>query len=212
MQTFAIMLPLVTGQSEVASGALAGAFALNGVLAVAGLYLAFALFPAPGAVAAAPPPAPAQRRGASDAHAAVSTLVMLPAFTLLLAFELSSAMRVLFTIAIVLVSLNRRDVRETGVESVLSAVLAGAVALAFSVLYVVWPRARRGAAGDGVPRVAGRSLCLRRPPTGAQWRSRSRWCGFCSGPRRTAPSQDAAVVPLLDRGRALRRLGAVARF
>ena len=64
---------------------------------------------------------------------------MLPAFTLLLAFEASSAMRVLFTIAIVLVSLSRRDVRETGVESVLSAIFAGAAALAFSVLYAVWP-------------------------------------------------------------------------
>ena len=64
---------------------------------------------------------------------------MLPAFTLLLAFELSSAMRVLFTIAIVLASLSRRDVRETGVESVLSAVLAGALAVAFSLLYTFWP-------------------------------------------------------------------------
>ncbi len=65
---------------------------------------------------------------------------MLPAFTLLLAFNLTSAMRVLFTIAIVLVSLSRRDVRETGAESVLSALMAGAVAVAFSVLYTFWPQ------------------------------------------------------------------------
>jgi hypothetical protein len=49
-------------------------------------------------------------------------------------------MRVLFTIAIVLVSLSRRDVRETGAESVLSALLAGAVAVAFSGLYTFWPQ------------------------------------------------------------------------
>ena len=66
-------------------------------------------------------------------------MVMMPAFSLLLAFNLTSAMRVLFTIAIVLVSLSRRDVRETGAESVLSAMLAGAVAVAFSVLYAFWP-------------------------------------------------------------------------
>ena len=46
LQTFVIMLPMVTGQSELAGGVLSGAFALNGVLAVAGLYLGFALFPA----------------------------------------------------------------------------------------------------------------------------------------------------------------------
>ena len=39
-----------------------GAFALNGVLAVAGLYLAFALFPARGAAGPAPPPAPPATR------------------------------------------------------------------------------------------------------------------------------------------------------
>ena len=52
MQTFAIMLPILTGQSEQAAGVVSGAFALNGVLAVAGLYLAFALFPARGAAGA----------------------------------------------------------------------------------------------------------------------------------------------------------------
>ena len=55
-------------------------------------------------------------------------------------FNLTSAMRVLFTVAIVLVSLSRRDVRETGAESVLSALMAGAVAVAFSVLYTFWPQ------------------------------------------------------------------------
>src|SRR6185312_3158623 len=59
LQTFAIMLPIATGSSEQAGGALSGAFALNAVLAVAGLYLAFALFPAIRIVArAAPPPPP----------------------------------------------------------------------------------------------------------------------------------------------------------
>jgi hypothetical protein len=139
LQTFAIMLPIATGQSELAGGALSGAFALNGVLAVAGLYLAFALFPAirVAARAALPPPVDPLERTRS---AAVAALVMLPAFTLLLAFNLTSAMRVLFTIAIVLVSLSRRDVRETGAESVLSALVAGAVAVAFSVLYTFWPQ------------------------------------------------------------------------
>jgi hypothetical protein len=141
LQTFAIMLPMATGQSEQAGGALSGAFALNGVLAVAGLYLAFALFPAHRVVArAAPPPPPPVDPHDRTRNAAVAALVMLPAFTLLLAFNLTSAMRVLFTIAIVLVSLSRRDARETGAESVLSALLAGAVAVAFSVLYTFWPQ------------------------------------------------------------------------
>ena len=140
LQTFAIMLPIVTGQSEQAGGVVSGAFALNGVLAVAGLYLAFALFPARRVAARAAPPPPPGDPLERTRNAAVAALVMLPAFTLLLAFNLSSAMRVLFTIAIVLVSLSRRDVRETGVESVLSAVMAGAVAVAFSVLYTFWPQ------------------------------------------------------------------------
>jgi hypothetical protein len=142
LQTFAIMLPLATGQSEQAGGALSGAFALNGVLAVAGLYLAFALFPADRVATRAAPPTPPPPIDPVERtrNAAVAALVMLPAFTLLLAFNLTSAMRVLFTIAIVLVSLSRRDARETGAESVLSALLAGAVAVAFSVLYTFWPQ------------------------------------------------------------------------
>jgi hypothetical protein len=141
LQTFVIMLPMVTGQSELAGGALSEAFALNGVLAVAGLYLGFALFPARLPVSPAPPPPPPASGDPLDRtrNAAVATMVMLPAFTLLLAFELSSAIRVLFTMAIVLASLSRRDVRETGVESVLSAVLAGVLAVAFTVLYMFWP-------------------------------------------------------------------------
>lgn len=140
LQTFVLLLPTVAGQSADVSGFVAREFALNGVIAVAGLYLAFALFPARGAgapVPLAPPDGTAPER---TREAAVSVLVMLPAFTLLLAFELSSAVRVLFTIAIVLVSLNRRDVRDTGLESVLSALIAGAVALAASGLYAVWPQ------------------------------------------------------------------------
>lgn len=140
LQTFAIMLPIVTSQSELAGSALSRAFALNGVLAVGGLYLAFALFPACRVAGPAVPPVPAGGPGDRTRSAAVAALVMLPAFTLLLVFNLSSAMRVLFTIAIVLVSLNRREVRETGLESVLSAFFAGAVAVAFAVLYIFWPQ------------------------------------------------------------------------
>jgi hypothetical protein len=139
MQTFAIMLPLITGQSQAAAGVVSGAFALNGVLAVAGLYLAFALFPASGASGPAPLPDAPGDAVERTRNAAVAALVMMPPFTLLLALDLTSAMRVLFTIAVVLVSLNRRDVRETGVESVLSALFAGVMALAFAVLYAFWP-------------------------------------------------------------------------
>jgi hypothetical protein len=140
LQTFAIMLPIATGESEQAGGVLSGAFALNGVLAVAGLYIAFALFPARSVSAPAAPSAVAGDPLERTRSAGVAALVMLPAFTLLLAFSLSSAMRVLFTIAIVLVSLSRRDVRETGAESVLSALMAGVVAVAFSVLDAFWPQ------------------------------------------------------------------------
>lgn len=142
LQTFAIMLPLVTGQSDTAAEVVSGAFALNGVLAVAGLYLAFALFPAPAPAAArgaAAPPAAGDRLEQSR-DAAVAALVMLPPYALLLALELTSAMRVLFTIAAVLAALSRRDMRETGAESVLSVALAGGVAVAFSALYVFWPQ------------------------------------------------------------------------
>ena len=120
LQTFAIMLPIVTGQSDTAGEVVSGSFAINGVLAVAGLYLAFAFFPA-SAVAvrgAAAPPAKVDRRQQTR-DAAVAALVMLPPYALLLAFELTSAMRVLFTIAAVLAALSRRDMRETGAESVL---------------------------------------------------------------------------------------------
>jgi hypothetical protein len=140
LQTFAIMLPLVTGQSDQAGGVLGSAFAINGVLAVAGVYLGFALFPARDVVVAVPVAAVSGGMAERTRGAAVAALVMVPAFALLLAFELSAAMRVLFTIAVVLVSLNRRDVRETGVESVLSAVFAGAFAVAFSMLWLVWPQ------------------------------------------------------------------------
>jgi hypothetical protein len=139
LQTFAIMLPLITGQSEQAAGVVSGAFALNGVLAVVGLYLAFALFPARGAPGPGPLPDAPGDAVQRTRNAAVAALVMLPPFTLLLALNLSSAMRILFTIAVVLVSLNRRDVRETGIESVLSALFAGVAALAYTVLYAFWP-------------------------------------------------------------------------
>ena len=68
LQTFAIMLPIATGESEQAGGALSGAFALNGVLAVAGLYLAFALFPARSRRRPRGPSAAAGKRGGPDAQ------------------------------------------------------------------------------------------------------------------------------------------------
>lgn len=140
LQTFAIMLPIATGASAQAGGAVSGAFALNGVLAVAGLYLGFALFPGVLVPARATPVLSPDRPLHRTRNAGVAALVMMPAFSFLLAFDLTSAMRVLFTIAIVLASLSRRDVRETGAESVLSALMAGAAALAFSVLYAFWPQ------------------------------------------------------------------------
>ena len=186
LQTFAIMLPIATGQSEQAGGALSGAFALNGVLAVAGLYLAFALFPAVRVAARAAPPPPPGDPLERTRNAAVAALVMLPAFSLLLAFNLTSAMRVLFTIAIVLVSLSRRDVRETGAESVLSALMAGAAGGGLLGALCLLAPARRRVAGHGVPRPAGRSPRLQPAGTRAPSRWRSRWSGCCSAPRRAA--------------------------
>src|SRR5690606_14461105 len=102
--------------------------------------------------------------------AVVATLGMLPAFTLLLAFDLGSAMRVLFTIAIVLVSLDRREVRETGLVSVLSASCAGAVAIPFAVLHC-WRW--RSLASWWCPMPSGGHMR-------AQSCWRSPWSGYCS--------------------------------
>jgi len=159
--------------------------ALNGVVAVAGLYLAFALFPAPGVAATEPAPDTQGDTVQRTRDAAVAVLVMLPPFALLLAFDATSAMRILFTVAIVLVSLNRRDVRETGVESVLSAVMAGAAALAFGVLNSIWPT-------PGAALLAMALLGLLVVPyafEGRQVRSLwpCRWSGCCSARRRTPP-------------------------
>jgi hypothetical protein len=139
LQTFAIMLPLITGKSVVAGEAVSHSFALNGVLAVAGIYFAFAVFPA--RVQGEPAPvAPAVTDGWERTRdAAVATLVMLPPVAILLAFNLTSATRILLTIAIVLASLNQRDVRQTGIERLVSTLTAGAVALAATALYAIWP-------------------------------------------------------------------------
>ena len=107
-------------------------------------------------------------------EAAVAALVMLPPFTLLLALNLTSAMRILFTVAVVLVSLNRRDVRETGVESVLSALFAGVAALAFTVLYTFWPEPGAALLAMALPRTAGRALRLQGAAPAAPWRWRCR--------------------------------------
>ena len=139
LQTFAIMLPIITGAFDLAGEAASHTFATNGVLAVAGIYVAFALFPADEGARQVPEPPAAGDALARSRDAAVATLVMLPAFTLLLAFNLVSAMRVLFTIAIVLTSLNRRDVRATGAERILGTLMAGAVALAATALFAIWP-------------------------------------------------------------------------
>ena len=140
MQTFAIMLPLITGKSPQAADLVSGAFALSGVLAVLGIYLAFALFPAHRPMQPPPSVAPGQALERTR-EAAVAALVMVPPFTLFLAFDLTAAMRVLFTAAVVLVSLNRRDVRETGLESMLSALMAGVAAALITALYGLWPSA-----------------------------------------------------------------------
>ena len=133
-------------------------------------------------------------------NAAVAALVMLPPFTLLLAFDLSSAMRILFTVAIVLVSLSRRDVRETGVESMLSAAMAGVVALAFSLLYAFWPE-------PGAALLAMAFLGLLVVPYAFKGRHRGAvalavplvW--VLLGVRRQRGVEDAGVVPLFgDRG------------
>jgi hypothetical protein len=141
LQTFVIMLPIVTGQLQTAGGITAGALALNGVVAVAGLYVAFAIFPGARVKGGgAAPVATLDDPAARTRSAAVSALVMVPPFTVILAFDLGSAIRVLFTIALVLATLERRDARETGAESVLSAIFAGAAALALSLLHMIWPQ------------------------------------------------------------------------
>ena len=66
LQIFAIMLPIVTGQSEMVAGVVSSSFALNGVLAIAGLYLAFALFPARFAAGPGPTAGAAWRRAGAD--------------------------------------------------------------------------------------------------------------------------------------------------
>lgn len=139
LQTFAIMLPLITGKSVLAGEAVAHSFALNGVLAVAGIYLAFAAFPARVSAEPAPAPTAPSTGWERTRNAAVATLVMLPPVAILLAFNLTSATRVLLTIAIVLASLGQRDVRQVGVERLLSTLTAGAVALAATALYATWP-------------------------------------------------------------------------
>ena len=208
LQTFAIMLPIATGESEQAGGALSGAFALNGVLAVAGLYLAFALFPARRVVARPAPPAAPGDPLERTRSAAVAALVMLPAFTLLLAFNLTSAMRVLFTIAIVLVSLSRRDVRETGAESVLSALHGGRGGGGLlGALHLLAP-ARRRVAGHGVPRPPGGSPSLQRSASGRGRAGDPPGLGAARDRGGQHAVEDARLVPVLDHGRALRGLGA----
>ena len=208
LQTFAIMLPIATGQSEQAGGALSGAFALNGVLAVAGLYLAFALFPARRVAARAAPPPPPVDPLERTRNAAVAALVMLPAFSLLLAFNLTSAMRVLFTIAIVLVSLSRRDVRETGAESVLSALMAGAVAVAFSVLYTFWPQPGAALLAMAFLGLLVVPRAFSRPAPGRRRAGDPPGLGAARHRGGQHAVEDARLVPLLDPGRALRGLGA----
>ena len=156
-----------------------GAFALNGVLAVAGLYLAFALFPGKRRAGPAPPPDGPDDPVERTRKAAVAALVMLPPFTLLLTLNLTSAMRILFTIAVVLASLNRRDVRETGIESVLSALFGAWRRWPTRVLYAFWPEP---APRCSPWRSSGFWSCPTpsRGRTGAPWRWRCRLSGCCS--------------------------------
>ena len=161
-----IMLPIVTGQSEPAGGVLSGAFALNGVLAVAGLYLAFALFPArragrPAAAAGAgrPAGANAQRRGrnAGDAaglHAALR-----------LRAELGDAGALHHRHRAGLAQPPRRA-RDRRGERALGGPGGGAGAGLQRALHVLAP-ARRRAAGHGLPRPPGGPLRFRGPHRGA---------------------------------------------
>ena len=133
---------------------------------------------------------------------------MLPAFSLLLAFNLTSAMRVLFTIAIVLVSLSRRDARETGAESVLSALMAGGAAVAFSRALHLLAAAGRRAARHGVPRTAGGAPRLHRRHQGAVALAIPLVWVLLGTAEGSTLVEDARLVPLLDPRRALRGLGA----
>lgn len=139
LQAFAIVVPLAMRRSEQALAAASGAFLANALLAVAGLYLAFALFPGRGRAAGVTPPPAAGGAAERTRDAALAALVMLPPFVLLVSLDAASAMRVLFAVAIVLVALERRDLRETAVESLFSALMAGAMAVAFTLLGRVWP-------------------------------------------------------------------------
>lgn len=161
-------------------------FALNGVLAIAAIYVAFAIFPArPTAERGPAPPAPAEGWVRTQ-DAAISTLVMLPPVAILLAFNLTSATRVLLTIAIVLASLNQRDVWQTGTERLVSTLTAGAVALAAAALYAIWP-------APGAAMVAMAFLGLLVVPyafkgrCAARWPWRYRWSGSCLVSHRRAP-------------------------
>ena len=127
----------------------------------------------------------------------------------MLAFNLNSAMRVLSTIAVVLVSLSRSKAHETGSESVISALMAGAAAVAFWLLF--WlpspaPRCWQLLA------MAFLGLWWFREPSAIGVRARSRWRSPWSGWVLDRGGQhlveDARLVPLLDHERALRGLGA----
>ena len=73
LQTFAIMLPIITGAFDLAGEAASHTFATNGVLAVAGIYVAFALFPAEEGARQAPEPPAAGDALARSRDAAVAT-------------------------------------------------------------------------------------------------------------------------------------------
>lgn len=142
LQTFGLLMPLISTAYGDIGGALTDGvaliFAKNAVLALAGIYVAFAVFPGePGRSL----PVPAEARGEASARtraAAMAALVMLPLVMVFLALEVVSAIRVLFTVATVLVALERRDAAETGAEILMSILLAGAAAVAFSVLAMIW--------------------------------------------------------------------------
>ena len=166
LQTFAIMLPIATGQSEQAGGALSGAFALNGVLAVAGLYLAFALFPAVRVAArAAPPPPPVdpagadaqrRRRGAGDAAGLLAAPRLQP--------DLGDAGALHHRHRAGLAQPPRRA-RDRRGERALGADGGRGGGGLLGALHLL-AAARRRAAGHGVPRPPGGSPRLHRPAPG----------------------------------------------
>ena len=187
LQIFAILVPVLSQPADALGRTVADAFGPNALLAIGGLYLAFALFPAPPGSRAAPAPAPMDPPADLTRAAALSTLVILPLIALVLVLQLTSAIRVLMTVAIVLAALFRRTAIETGAEILHVGPGGGGVALAFTVLQKIW----------ALPAALVLALALLglivlpyafAAATAAPSPSAIHWCSSCSGsPPRTPP-------------------------